>query len=72
MEQHTSVTSPGVKIVTAWAAVGITSWADVAAALAALYSAILIAEWVWKRMLRPFCERRGWIPVRKRRREDRE
>lgn len=33
-------------------AVGISSWGDAAAALAAVYSAILIAEWFWKRFRR--------------------
>lgn len=70
MEQHTSVTSPGIKIVSVWAAVGFTSWADVAAFLAALYSALLIGEWLWKRIFRPFGERRGWLKARLRRKND--
>ena len=69
-EQHTSVAAPGVKIVTAWAAVGITSWSDAAAALAALYTLILILEWLWKRLGRPFCEKHGWLTRLKRRRGD--
>lgn len=40
------------KGVTAWAAVGISSWHDVAAVLAAVYTALLIIEWVWKRLRR--------------------
>ena len=51
MEQHTSVTHPVLKIVTAWAAaLGIASWSDLAALLAALYSLILICEWLWKKL----------------------
>ncbi len=69
-EQHTSVTSPGIKIATAWAAVGITSWAELASALAALYTMLLITEWLWKRLGRPFCENRGWLKRAKRRRDD--
>lgn len=70
IEQHSSVAAPGVKLVTAWAAVGITSWAEAASALAALYTIILIGEWLWKKLVRPFLERRGWIQRLARRRED--
>lgn len=58
------------KITTAWAAVGITSWADAASALAFLYTLILLTEWLWKRCLRPFCERQGWVKRKMRRKED--
>ena len=47
--EATTVDAPVFKIVTAWAAVGITSWADMAAFLASLYSFLLIAEWCWKK-----------------------
>ena len=70
MEQHTSVAHPGIKIATAWGALMVTSWADVAAALAAIYSALLICEWLWKRLIRPFCERRGWVKRKLRRATD--
>lgn len=50
-----------MKLTSVWAAVGITSWADFAAFLAALYSALLIIEWCWKKAIRPFCELRGWM-----------
>jgi len=52
------------KLLSVWAAVGITSWADFAAFLAALYSLMLIGEWLWKKAVRPFCEWRGWIAVK--------
>lgn len=71
IEQNTSVASPGTKIVSAWAIVGLTSWADIASALAALYTLLLICEWLWKRLGRPFCERRGWLERAKRRKDDR-
>lgn len=68
--QQDSFIANGAKIGTAWVAVGITSWADAASALAFLYTLILLAEWLWKRLLRPFCERRGWVKVRMRRASD--
>jgi hypothetical protein len=52
----------GAKLVTAWAAVGVTSWADVAAALAALYSALLVGEFIWKKIARPLFVLAGWVP----------
>ena len=57
--QTTTVARPGIKLATAWAAVGITSWADAAAALAAAYSALLIIEWLWKKLMRPYLDRRA-------------
>lgn len=47
-----TVVAPATKVVTAWAAVGITSWSDVAAALAAVYTLILIVEWAWKKVVK--------------------
>ncbi len=69
-DQSVSVASPALKIGTAWAAVGITSWADFASALAALYTMILIGEWFWKKFLRPGLEARGYIKRLKRRSYD--
>lgn len=71
LEQTTGIDHAGTKIVAVWAAVGITSWADVAAFLAAIYSMILIGEWCWKKILRPFAERRGWVQRKARRADDR-
>ncbi len=48
-----TVQAPVIKIATAWAAVGVTSWSEAAAALAAVYTSILIGEWLWRK-LRPF------------------
>lgn len=67
---QSTVTAPVVKVVSAWAAVGITSWADFASAMAAAYTALLILDWLWKKFGRPFCEDRGWIRRKKRRHED--
>lgn len=73
-----SVSNPLFKAGSLWAAVGITSWAEVAsaaqtfAAIAALiYSALLIGEWFWRKFWRPLFERWGWIaPLPRRRRDD--
>lgn len=43
----------GGKLGSVWAAVGITSWTEVAAVLAALYSLLLICEFVWKKIVKP-------------------
>lgn len=65
-----TVAAPVIKIASAWGAVAITSWADAAAALAALYTLLLITEWCWKKILRPFAERQGWLPRLRRRKDD--
>ena len=50
---HTSVAMPAFKIFTAWlAALGLQSWGDFASFLAACYTALLIAEWVYKKIKR--------------------
>lgn len=50
---HISVAMPTLKIISAWAAaLGLTSWGDVASFLAALYTALLIAEWARARFRR--------------------
>ena len=60
----------GTKATVAWGAVGISSWSDVAALLAALYTALLIVEWVWKRIARPAAEKRGLVKRKSRRASD--
>jgi hypothetical protein len=65
-----TVAAPGIKIATAWGAVAITSWADIAAMLAALYTLLLILEWLWKKFGRPFAEIHGWLKRKTRRRDD--
>lgn len=62
MEDTVSVAHPVVKVASVWGVLYITTWADVAAALAALYSLLLIAEWVWRKFLRSLCERIGLLP----------
>lgn len=70
VDQHTSVDHAAAKVASVWAATLFTSWADVAAFLAAIYSLLLIGEWLWKRLGRPFCEARGWLKPLRRRKED--
>jgi hypothetical protein len=53
-----TVKAPVIKAMTAWALVGITSWADAAAAAAFLYSVLLIFEWCWKKFLRDWIKGR--------------
>lgn len=69
-DNQESIVVPGLKVGTAWAAVGITSWADAASFLAALYTFLLVIEWFWKVAGRPFMESRGWLKRRSRRKED--
>lgn len=61
MTERHEIAAPVAKAATAWAAVGITSWAEFASFLAAIYSLILIAEWLWKRFGRDWAEKRGWL-----------
>ena len=68
--EQVTVAAPELKIASVWAAVAVTSWADFAAMLAALYTLILICEWVWKKFLRPFSEAKGWVKRTKRRKDD--
>ena len=68
--QHTSVDHAALKVGTAWIATIFTSWADFAAFLAAIYTMLLICEWIWKRLGRPYSERRGWVKRIKRRADD--
>ena len=71
-QQTAEVAHPVAKVASVWALVGITSWADLAAALAAFYSLLLIAEWFWKKLARPFAERQGWLRRLMRRISDKE
>lgn len=59
MDDHSNIHSAGVKIVSAWALIGITSWADFAAFLGAIYTALLLAEWAFKKVIRPILISQG-------------
>lgn len=62
--------SAATKVVAVWTGVGIGqtawTWADLAAILAAIYSAILIGEWIWRRIARPAFEKSGFVQPRQR------
>lgn len=63
------------KATSAWLGVGVassTDWTQLASMLAALYTALLIVEWIWRRLLRPLAEDRGWVKRRRRRASDRD
>ena len=61
----TEVAAPVVKVVSAWAIVGASSWAEfastIASILAACYTLLLITEWFWVKFWRPIFEHKGWI-----------
>lgn len=66
-----SVAHPVLKVVTVWlAALGITSWGEFAAFLAAVYSMLLILEWCWKKFVRDLLVRWKVIGRCKRRKDD--
>lgn len=66
-EEKEAVTS-GAKLVGAWGSVSvtkmttITAWAHLIAEIAAAtLTILLVGEFLWKKIIRPFCEYRGWI-----------
>lgn len=71
VDQATSVSNPVLKAVTALlAGIGVSSWSDMAALLAAVYTLCLLSEWLWKRFVRPFAEVHGWVKRKRRRATD--
>lgn len=53
-QQAQDIAYPVTKGVTVvLAGFGIATWGDLAAMLAAIYSACLIGEWVWKKIIKP-------------------
>ena len=50
MDQTTEVSWPLAKVLSVWAAFGITTWQEAAAFAAFIYSLCLIAEWLYKRV----------------------
>ncbi len=59
-----SISFPIAKIISAWAAFGVTSWSDFAAFVAAMYTCLLVAEFLWKKVFKPIAVARGWIANR--------
>lgn len=55
MDSTDHINHPVLKASTAVAAAAFAgyTWSDIAAFLAAVYTAILIGEWVWKRLIKP-------------------
>lgn len=51
----------GAKLSSVWGAFKVGSWYDVSYMLASILSFLFIADFVWKKWLRPFCEWRGWV-----------
>lgn len=62
VQAATANASPGT-----WAAMNAIPWGNIASMAAAAYTLLLITEWFWKKLWRPFLERRGWIKRQKRR-----
>ena len=50
MDQSVEVSWPLAKVLSVWAALGITTWQDAAASAACIYSLCLLAEWLYKRI----------------------
>jgi hypothetical protein len=68
-----NIDHPVIKVASAWAAVGITSWAEAASAgtffasaLAAIYTFALLCEWFWKRLWKPLFTHYGWFGFERR------
>lgn len=55
MSQQTQevVANVGYKIGALWLGIGVTSWSEAAAFFAAVLSFLALAEWIWKKALRP-------------------
>lgn len=60
MDQTTEVSWPLAKVLSVWAAFGVTTWQEAAAFAAFIYSLCLIVEWIYKRV---------WLNVFKRGKE---
>lgn len=65
-DRETAVTC--AKLCTAWGslvaidAAKLANWAQAIASIAAaIYTVLLITEFMWKKVLRPFAEWRGWM-----------
>lgn len=59
--ENNEISMPVTKVVSLWAVIGVTSWTEAAALAGFVYSMLLISEWLWKKLVRPLAERRGWV-----------
>ena len=50
MNESTQIAWPLAKVLSVWAAFGITTWQEAAAFAAFLYSMCLIIEWIYKKV----------------------
>lgn len=68
MSQQTQevVTNVGYKIGAVWLGIGVSSWSEAAAFFAAVLSFLALAEWVWKKALRPSLVVLGYVKPIKR------
>lgn len=58
------------RIASALDAIGVQSWADVASMAATVYTVVLIGEIAWRRVIRPYLERKGKMRRKSRRASD--
>ena len=56
--KHPVIKAASGSLVGAWAAM---SWGERAQMAAFLYTMALLVEWLWKRLLKPLAQRRGWV-----------
>lgn len=56
--KHPVIKAASGTVVGAWAAM---SWGERAQMAAFVYTMALLVEWLWKRLLKPLAQRRGWI-----------
>lgn len=60
------VANVGTKLGAVWAAVGLSSWSEAAGFLAFILSFLALAEWVWKKAIRPILVHYGKLKPPKR------
>lgn len=67
--EHSEPAASVAKAAALWTGAGLgqttLSWGDLAAMLAAVYSVILIGEWVWRRLMRPTLQNFGVVKPRR-------
>ena len=62
MYEDNQVHHPLLKLLSVFALwLGSLSWGEVASIGASFYTLLLIVDWFWRRLWRPFFIRRGWL-----------